>query len=152
MTAAPLDLLTATFLVCLGSAIVPFLNTEIYLLGVSALAGPAALPAVVLAATAGQMAGKSILYFAGTGALRLPTRFRQMAPVLAARVAAHPSGASGLILFSAFSGLPPFYGVSLVAGGLGWSFARFVLAGCCGRALRFALVVTLPQLAKSAAW
>ena len=33
MTAAPLDLLTATFLVCKGSAVIPFLNTEIYLLG-----------------------------------------------------------------------------------------------------------------------
>ena len=152
MTAAPLELLTATFLVCLGSAIVPLVNTEIYLLGVSALAGPAALPAVVLSATAGQMLGKSILYFAGTGVPLLPPRFRQVAPALAARVAAHPGGATGVVLFSAFSGIPPFYGVSLVAGGLGWSFARFLLTGCCGRGLRFALVVTLPQLAKSVAW
>ena len=151
MTAAPLDLLIATFLVCMGSAVIPFLNTEIYLLGVSALAGPAALPAVVLSAAAGQMLGKSVLYFVGTGVLRLPPRFRKAVPAFATSIAANPCGVLGVVFLSAFLGLPPFYAVSLVAGGLGCSFLRFFVAGSCGRVLRFALIVALPQLVKGGA-
>lgn len=151
LTAVPLELLTATFLVCLGSAVIPLLNTELYLLGVAVLVAPAALPAVVLSAAVGQMAGKSILYFAGTGVLRLPPRFQRGVPGLAARIAAHRLGALGVVFLSALSGIPPFYGVSLIAGGLRWNFAQFFITGCCGRILRFALIVALPQLVKGSA-
>jgi membrane protein YqaA with SNARE-associated domain len=138
-------LLTSTFLVCLGSAIVPFVNAELYLLGVSALAPKATLPSVVLAATLGQMAGKSVLFCAGRGASFLPARFRQVPPGLQARLAASRLGASGLVLTSACLGLPPFFAVTLLAGTLGWSFPRFLFAGTLGRTLRFAAVVALPQ-------
>ena len=152
MSVAPFELLIATFLVCLGSAVIPFLNTEIYLLGVSALAGPRALLAVVIAAAAGQMVGKAVLYFAGTGVLRLPARFARKVPALATRVASYPGGALGGVLLSSFSGVPPFYGISLIAGGLGLSFVPFLLTGFVGRVLRFAVVVALPQLAMGGAW
>ena len=140
-------LLTSTFLVCLGSAIVPFVNAELYLLGVSALAPQGALPAVVLAATVGQMAGKSVLYCAGRGASFLPARWRQLPPGVQERLAASRLGASGLVLTSACLGLPPFFAVTLLAGTLGWSFPRFLAAGTLGRTVRFAAVVALPRCA-----
>ena len=144
MLPASCGLVGATFVVCLGSAVVPVVNAEIYLLGVSAAVPPALLPAVVLAATLGQMAGKSALYFAGNGFVLLPERWRRLPPGLQERLASSRTG-TGVVLISAVTGVPPFYAVTVLAGLLRWSFPRFLAAGTCGRALRFAAVVAVPQ-------
>lgn len=64
-----LGLFGGSFAVGAVSGLVPLLNTEAYLLGVAALAPRETLLPVVLLTTAGQMASKSLLYVAGSGAL-----------------------------------------------------------------------------------
>ena len=143
-----------TFGVCAFSAVVPLVNAEIYLLAASALAPrELALPLIIAAAT-GQMLGKSLMYFAGVGALRLPSeRLRRTVARVEARYrAAGTGGASlggGIILLSAVVGLPPFYIVSIACGLFRIPFAQFFLLGLLGRLVRFAVIVLAPQAYKA---
>ena len=130
------------------SGLVPVVNTEAYLLAVAVLAPrDALLPAVVLT-TLGQMAAKWLLYLAGRGAASprlLGNRAGRLGD-LKKRFERAPTGASALVFASAVTGLPPFYFVSVAAGSLRFSLARFLLVGGSGRLLRFAAVVALPGL------
>lgn len=61
-----------TFVACLVGSFVPLVNTEIVVLAAAAAVPPGLLlPLAVIAAVA-QMGGKSVLYLAGGGMLRLP--------------------------------------------------------------------------------
>ena len=51
-----------------------------------------------------------------------------------------------LIFVSAFTGFPPFYAATVVAGMLRLSFAWFTIVGTAGRTLRFLAIVYFPQL------
>ncbi|HYR06263.1 MAG TPA: hypothetical protein VEQ60_00750, partial [Longimicrobium sp.] len=65
--------------VAVASAVIPVINIELYLLGAAALAPAAMAVPLVLAATIGQMAGKVLMYFAATGAVKLPGKRLQAA-------------------------------------------------------------------------
>ena len=137
-----------SFAVGLVSGLVPVVNTEAYLLMIVALAPHGvAVPAVVFV-TLGQMLAKALLYLAGTGALR--SRFvsarRERLAGLERRLATMQAGPSAVLFSSALTGIPPFYLVSIAAGSLRYSLARFLLVGGSGRLLRFAAIVALPGL------
>lgn len=142
-----------TFGVCALSAVIPLVNAEIYLLGASALAPrELAIPLIVAAAT-GQMLGKSVMYFAGVGALRLPSeRLRRMVARVDERYRTAGKGGAtlggGIILLSAIVGLPPFYVVSIACGLFRIPFAQFLVLGTLGRLIRFAVIVLVPQAYK----
>src|SRR5688500_4192417 len=143
-----------TFGVCALSAVIPLVNAEIYLLGASALAPrELAIPLIVAAAT-GQMLGKSVMYFAGVGALRLPSeRLRRMVARVDERYRTAGKGGAtlggGIILLSAIVGLPPFYVVSIACGLFRIPFVQFLVLGTIGRLIRFALIVLAPQAWKA---
>jgi len=65
-----LTLWATTFAVCVVGAIIPVVNTEIYLIAVSAMAPPEYVMPLVIAATIGQMVGKVAMYYAGRGFFR----------------------------------------------------------------------------------
>jgi membrane protein YqaA with SNARE-associated domain len=94
------------------------------------------------------MLAKALLYLAGSGALR--SRFLagggERLAGLEQRLAGMRTGASAVLFSSALTGIPPFYLVSVAAGSLRVSVARFLLVGGSGRLLRFAAVVALPGL------
>lgn len=134
-------------LVGLGSALVPILNAEVYVVATAGAAHPALVPLLVVAVACGQTAGKVALFEAARrGSARL-RRHRSRRP---GRWATRISGALGsrrsgnsLVLASAALGLPPLAAVSLAAGASGqrrWEFALLCLAG---RTARFA-VLALP--------
>jgi len=148
-----LDLVTsmgvyvATFLFSLVGGIVPLFNIEVYLLSLATLSPGSGALGVALAASLGQMAAKSLLYLSGRGLVKLPFGGAEARiGAVAERLARAEGGAMTLVLASALTGLPPFYGVSVAAGVLGLHFGRFFAAGCCGRFLRFALVFSLTAL------
>lgn len=150
----PLLTFLTTFGVCAFSAVFPIVNTELYLLGASALAPRELAVPLIVAAASGQMLGKSIMYFAGVGALRLPSeRLRRMVARVEARYhAAGKGGATlggGVILLSAIVGLPPFYVVSVACGLFRIPFAQFFVLGLFGRLVRFAAIVLAPQAWKA---
>lgn len=143
---SPLGITLTTFLFSLAGGIVPFLNVEAYLLSLSALSPQTPVAPVVLAAALGQMTAKSLLYLTGRGLLKLPLGGKKdRIGEVAARLARAECGAMTLVLVSAVTGIPPFYGVSVGAGFLRLRFGRFLVLGCCGRMLRFAVVFMLPK-------
>lgn len=142
-----------TFAVCVLSAIVPFVNAELYLVAASAYASPTVAWMLVIAAALGQMVGKSLMYYAGVGALALPgERLRRMVAQVRARYegagATGTTLGTGVILMSAGVGLPPFYVVSIACGLLRIPFAQFFILGFMGRLARFGVIVLAPQLLK----
>ena len=124
------------------SSLVPVVNAELLLMGL-ALATPAAAPVLVVVMAAGQMVGKSVLFLGGGRLTRSNLGGRLARWRLDSRT--RRAGAP-LIGISAFTGLPPFYLVSIAAPALGVSFRTFFTVGLAGRLLRFGALVALPQL------
>lgn len=149
------DLQSAPFgwvvLACFGltvlSAILPWVNAEVIVLSLPLLArSPAALAALVLVATAGQMSGKCVVYLAGrSGGQAIPERARMTARRWSDRLRARPRQTAALVFVSSLVGLPPFYVMSLVAGVLGMNFTVYLLTGTAGRLIRFGTLVLVPQ-------
>src|SRR5262245_4215981 len=113
-------------LCCLGlamiSAVIPWVNAEAIVIALPAIAhSPAELAGLVVVVTAGQMAGKCVVYFAGRrGAARSGRSESKGARVGSAsmaqrlerwqaRAAASPTGAIALVAVSSVVGIPPFY-------------------------------------------
>jgi membrane protein YqaA with SNARE-associated domain len=148
---APLSLLIlclTSFAVCGAGALIPVLNTEVYLIGASALVPRPFWAALVVSGTVGAMAGKLVLYYAGRGVVRLPSgRMQRGVAGMQARMEARPGVGKLLYVASATAGLPPFYLTSIAAGAVEMNLAFFLVAGFLGRLLRFAAVVALPHLA-----
>jgi membrane protein YqaA with SNARE-associated domain len=136
-----------TFFFCVGSALIPVLHAEAYLVAATLLTPPELHWPLVVAAASGQMVGKVGMYLAGRGLLLVPGR--RMADQIAAATAKYRERKAlggGLVFISAAAGLPPFYLVSIAAGMLHFPLPRFVVLGLIGRAIRFALAVFLPHL------
>jgi membrane protein YqaA with SNARE-associated domain len=142
-------------LTCFGltvlSAVIPWMHAEIVVLALPAVApSPAALAALVMVATAGQMAGKCLVYWTGRrGFRRCTPRMTAAVERWRNRIDRLRSGPTGLIFLSSALGIPPFFVITAVAGALQVSFPRFLLAGTAGRLLRFGAIVLVPQIIMS---
>lgn len=130
------------------SAVLPWVNAEILVLALPALAGSVPrLALLVGVVTIGQMAGKCLVYQAGLRGLKAPTgataahltRLRGWTQGSAVRC-------TSLVAFSSAVGLPPFYVTSLVAGMLRLHLGWFIGAGTVGRLVRFGAIAFLPHL------
>jgi membrane protein YqaA with SNARE-associated domain len=131
------------------SALVPWLNGEALVLSMSPLVhtGPA-LGLLVLSASVGQMTGKCGLYWAARRAARRSSSGDgQRLAGWRERLAGRPSRAVTLLFVSSVLGVPPFYLMTILAGGLSVRFRPFFLAGFAGRLVRFSVVVFVPRLA-----
>jgi membrane protein YqaA with SNARE-associated domain len=147
---ARFGLLTGSFLVAVISALFPPVNVEIFLIGVAAVARPAALPGVVVAAALGQMVGKIGFYFAGRGFVKLPLgRYQAKFDEWSVRLGRSQRGVDLVMFSSSLWGVPPFLVVPYLAGVFRLGFSRFLVLGLVGRLLRFSAVVALPALIKA---
>lgn len=147
---ARFGLLTGSFLVAVISALFPPVNVEIFLIGVAAVARPAALPAVVVAAALGQMVGKIGFYFAGRGFVKLPLgRYQAKFDEWSVRLGRSQRGVDLVMFSSSLWGVPPFLVVPYLAGVFRLGFSRFLVLGLLGRLLRFSAVVAVPALIKA---
>jgi membrane protein YqaA with SNARE-associated domain len=108
------------FALSIVSAILPWVNCEVLLLSLPALAGsPSELTCLVLLTSIGQMAGKCALYWAGRGSTRSHSaqvsrtteRWRE-------RIERSSSRPPTLLFVSSALGIPPFYVTTIVAGAL----------------------------------
>jgi membrane protein YqaA with SNARE-associated domain len=135
-----------SFLVALASGLIPFvISLEAYLIAVAALAHAAPVP-MVATAVAGQMTAKFILYNTGSGALKLKfVKQEKMAKAVVAFEKYH-THSMGVVAFSSIVGIPPFYGVSLLAGALRLPLYQFMIVGTIGRIIRFGTVYLVPSL------
>ena len=145
-----LALWAATFGYCVVSGLVPFVNAELYLLAASATVPRELALSLVLAGTLGQMTAKAMMYGAGRGLVRIPgERMKRWVTEAEAWASKRPSMEGGLIFFSAASGIPPFYFVSIACGIVRVKIVQFLVLGFAGRFIRFGIVVLFPQIAKA---
>ena len=136
-------LLFAALSGALVSSLVPVVNAELLLIGLSLAAAPASAPLLVVAFAVGQMIGKSTLFLTGGRLTRTPVGQRLTRWGLDGRT---KRAGIPLIALSASVGMPPFYLVSVAAPSLGVRFRTFVMVGLAGRIVRFAAVVAVPAV------
>lgn len=138
-----------TLAVCVVGAIVPFVNTEIYLLSVSALSPAAFIPPLVIAAAFGQMLGKVVMFYGGRGVPRIRSvRVQRGVASLRTRLEASPRAARLILFSSATLGVPPLYVMAIACGTVGMGLAQFFVIGSVGRLIHFAVVAYIPQVAR----
>lgn len=141
-------LLLGTFFYCVGSALVPVLNAEVYLAATAASGSSAFL--LALLGASGQMVGKIFWYYAGAGGTKIPAIARAMAKPKwqarlhkwQARILDRPVKTVGLLFVSAFVGFPPFAVISVLAGILEIRLWVFMVTGVVGRFLRFYIILS----------
>jgi hypothetical protein len=136
-----------SFGVSVAGGVLPGFATEVWLVGVGVVLGPAAAAALVVVTTMGQVIGKLIVYGAAErgAAVARATGF----DLERARSAVAGAGAflPLLIFTSALSSMPPWH-LTTVACGIGRSGAlSFAAAGFAGRVVRSSILVFLPRLA-----
>ena len=145
----PMDhllVLLGTFGFCVGSAMIPVLHAETYLVTASLVAPPELRWPLVIAATSGQMLGKVGMYYAGRGIKLIPgERMQRRLQQATARYGEKRQIGIGLVFVSASSGFPPFYVVSIAAGMLTFPLLPFIIFAFAGRLIRFAVAVFLPH-------
>ena len=145
-----LGLYAGTLVVCFLAGLIPLINAEVFLVGISiwVVKRPEQLPAIIILAAVGQMLAKVILYYAGMGMFEMPTG-RWKAKIEKAR--AYMTRWEGKPYFvyaaSASLGLPPLYLTTFAAGAMRINFTLFCLIGLAGRLARFGLLVTIPFMA-----
>ncbi len=153
--------------VAFGSALLPLISIEIFLVGL-AMNQPH-IPWLCLGAVVavGQVAGKLLYYFAAKGSLRLPAfmhrkkkidtprrlawrrrtkRLRMWVEFLREKCHRHPRWMVGTYGISSVIGLPPFMATSVLAGMVRMKLSAFLSAGLVGRFIRFSLVAASPAV------
>ncbi len=132
-----------------GSALLPLINAEAYVLAAATRMHGPQLAIDVLAVAVGQTAGKLVLFEGarrGTAHVRKPRRStdgRQWTERARQALASTRTGIP-LVLTSAAVGLPPLAVVSIAAGAAGQRRWHFTVTCLLGRAARFA-ALALPM-------
>src|SRR5688572_2628704 len=131
----PLLIILAVIGVSAAGGLVPFSPIE-PMLAALAVTRPAMIGPLVLLAAVCQMSTKSLLFAASNRAAdRITGRKRERIDALRRRLDGHPRLQRMTVLLSAFSGLPPFYAVTVASGLMRIRFRDFMIAGSLGRAL-----------------
>ena len=128
-------------LACLIGGVLPWINSEVAVVGAAVLLPREAIPILVVSCTATQMLAKGGLYSLTRWAPdRLPERAQRLV-AKAERFGRRPH----LLVAAAFSGalvaLPPFYLVTLACGTLRVPFALYAAAGVAGTAVRYGALI-----------
>lgn len=132
--------------VSVASALVPLINLEVYLIGLSALASDDRLWYLAAVGGLGQLIGKLAWYYLGANALRWGWVRRKVEKPKAQaklqlwqqRTQERPVVGALLLVVSGFSGFPPFAIIAVLAGQLRMNLAVFVVGTFVSRTLRFA--------------
>jgi membrane protein YqaA with SNARE-associated domain len=153
--------------VAFGSALVPLINVEIFVLAL--VTREPAIPCLILGAVVavGQVGGKMLYYLAARGTLHLPKfmhrkpkpltprrerwqlrtkRLRGWVERITEKCHRHPHWMVGTYGVSSVVGLPPFMATTILAGLARMSMATFVATGVAGRFIRFSLLAASPAL------
>jgi membrane protein YqaA with SNARE-associated domain len=138
-----------TYIICFISGFFPLVNAEIFLVLISLNVTKAECIPLFMLAALGQMTAKLLMFLGGKGVIKLSKkRFEDKINGIALKMKKWETRIDIFIFLSAFSGIPPFYVVAIVAGMGRTNILRFFISGLLGRTLRFALVIYFPQLLK----
>ncbi|TVT49270.1 hypothetical protein FNH05_17095 [Amycolatopsis rhizosphaerae] len=159
--------------VAFGSALLPLISVEVFVVGLMATEPTARWFLVGAAVAIGQVAGKLLYYLAARGSIRLPpwlhdrlhrqrppTRWRQRwhertkglrvrLDALRERCHRHPHWMTGTYGVSSVVGVPPFMATTVLAGLVAMPLVTFVAAGLAGRFVRYSVLASFPALFSS---
>lgn len=141
---AMLGIYGGTYIVCLLSGLIFFLNAELFLVGLVRLTVDRAeqLPWIVVAAAVGQMTAKTVLYYTGQNLLKLSSgRYREKVEKVRAKIDQWKNKPYLIFGVSSIVGLPPFYLTVLAAGAMRIRLQPFLAIGLAGRLVRFTILV-----------
>jgi membrane protein YqaA with SNARE-associated domain len=162
--------LCVTLGVAFGSALLPLVSVELFVLGLVASEPSVPWLAIGGAVAVGQIAGKLIYFLAARGSIKLPRKLhdrlhRVRAPSarrerwdlrtkslrgkldgLRERCHRHPHWMVGTYGVSSLIGMPPFMATSVLAGLAKMSMSMFIGAGLVGRWIRFSVLAASPAL------
>lgn len=136
-----MSVLIGAALTCVVGGFLPWVNTEIVVVGASFILPPSVAPALVIACALAQMASKATIYGITRWAPeRLPERARRLI-ARAERYRGRRLILGGAVLSGALIAIPPFYLVTLACGVLRVPFAVFAAAGLLGTSVRYGFLV-----------
>ena len=159
--------------VAFGSALVPLISIEVFVLGLVSSEPNVHWFLVGAAVAIGQVAGKLLYYLAARGSIRLPPflhdrlhrkrppsqqreRWHRRTKWLRAKVESlrerchrHPYWMTGTYGVSSVVGLPPFMATTVLAGLVDMRMSTFVTAGLAGRFVRYSALAACPALVTS---
>ncbi|WP_199431903.1 hypothetical protein [Qaidamihabitans albus] len=162
--------LCVTLGVAFGSAVVPLISIEVFVIGL--VSSDPGIPwlAVGAVVAVGQIAGKLLYYLAARGSIRLPAflhdrlhrqrppsprreawrlrtkRLRRWVEALRERCHRHPHWMTSTYGISSVFGLPPFMATTVLAGLVRMRMSTFVSAGLLGRFIRFSALAAAPAV------
>ncbi len=159
---ALLGWLGLTFGVAFGSAIVPLISIEVFVIGLVTQQPHISWWWIGLAVAVGQVLGKMFYFLAARGSLHLPAfmhrRKKEKPPSprrlkwkarldgIRDRCHRHPHWMFGTHAVSSVVGLPPFMFTTVLAGLAGMSSWLFITTGMVGRFARFSVLAASPGL------
>ncbi|HVW41635.1 MAG TPA: hypothetical protein VHC18_09820 [Amycolatopsis sp.] len=156
--------------VAFGSALVPLISIEVFVLGLVSSEPNVHWFLIGAAVAIGQVAGKLLYYLAARGSIRLPPvlhdrlhrqrppsrrreRWHRRTKWLRAKVEAlrerchrHPYWMTGTYGVSSVVGLPPFMATTVLAGLVDMRMSTFVSAGLAGRFVRYSALAACPAV------
>ena len=162
--------LCVTLGVAFGSALLPLVSIEIFLVGLAVQEPHIPWLALGAVVAIGQVAGKLVYYYAARGEVHLPRwmhrKHRVKGPVTARRIRwelrtkrirgwietlrekchRHPRWMVGTYGVSSLLGLPPYMATAVLAGMARMSLSAFLSAGLLGRFVRFSAIAASPAL------
>lgn len=137
----------------------PLVNIELYLLGVVSTVDGVSWWAFGLAAAVGQVAGKTLFYFAGRGGFALGERLLKRLESkrkgsrwagwfekFHRRTVERPWWGLGVLTLTAIPGIPPYSLMCLLSGAAGLPLLGFLAASLIGRSAHFLIVAGAPEL------
>jgi membrane protein YqaA with SNARE-associated domain len=153
--------LCLTFGVAFGSALVPFISIEIFVIGLVTQQPGISWWWIGIAVAVGQVLGKMFYFLAARGSLRLPAflkradkpakplspwrrKWKTRLEWVRVRCHRHPHWMFGTHAVSSVVGLPPFMFTTVLAGLAGMSSWLFISTGMIGRFARFSLLAASP--------
>ncbi|MER5264747.1 hypothetical protein ABTZ99_21990 [Actinosynnema sp. NPDC002837] len=153
--------LCLTFGVAFGSALVPLISIEIFVIGLVTQQPGISWWWIGIAVAVGQVLGKMFYFLAARGSLHLPAFMRrEVKPAKAlspwrlkwkarlewvrVRCHRHPHWMFGTHAVSSVVGLPPFMFTTVLAGLAGMSSWLFISTSVAGRFARFSVLAASP--------
>lgn len=166
---ATLTWLGVTFGIALGSAVVPVISIEVFVLGMASSESAPHWALIGAVVALGQLIGKLPYFLAARGSIRLPKwlhraqNYRSVSPrrerfrmrtkrvkvwfeTVRERCHRHPHWMAGTLGTSAVIGIPPFMGMAVVAGLARMRLSTFFGMSVTGRFARFAALAASPAL------
>jgi len=136
-----LGIVIGAALTCAVGGILPWINSEVVVVAAALIVPPTALPVLVGGCALGQMSSKAGVYGVARWAPHLlPKRARALLEP-AERYRDRRRLLVGAVFLGSAVSLPPFYLVTLASGLLRVPFVLFSLAGFCGTAARYSILV-----------